>query len=85
LLRVRAKPRASRSRLVSVTEQHLEIQLAAPPVDGAANKALIEFVSEWLTVSKSRVEIKKGEASRYKLVLVLDLSADHVKKACSGL
>lgn len=43
-----------------------KLQLRAPPVDGAANKALIEFVAAWLGVPKSRVVLASGQQSRMK-------------------
>ncbi|MBT6842586.1 MAG: DUF167 domain-containing protein [Candidatus Melainabacteria bacterium] len=55
------------------TIQAMKIKLNSPPVDGAANKALIKFLAKHLTVSPSRLTIVKGEKSRYKLV-VLDSS-----------
>jgi uncharacterized protein len=70
LVRVWAKPRASRSRVVGMTEERVEIQLAAPPVEGAANKELIEFVSKLAGVSRSRVSLEKGASSRHKVVRV---------------
>jgi uncharacterized protein len=71
LVRVWAKPRASRSRVVAMTTARVEIQLAAPPVDGAANKELIEFVSKLAGVSKSQVSLENGASSRHKVVRVM--------------
>jgi uncharacterized protein (TIGR00251 family) len=47
-----------------------KIYLTAPPVDGKANQALIKFLAEHYKVSKSRIEIIKGEKSRNKVVEV---------------
>lgn len=46
----------------------IKIRLAAPPVDGAANAALIEFVAERLGVAKSRVRLVSGTSSRRKVL-----------------
>jgi len=46
----------------------LKIRLTAPPVDGAANEALVKFLSETLCISKSSVEIVTGHTAREKLV-----------------
>lgn len=72
-LAVRVTPRASKTALVGVTEDTagrpcVQIRLAAPPVDGAANKALIATVAKALGVAKSAVRIARGEASRDKLL-----------------
>jgi hypothetical protein len=79
LLRVWAKPRASRSRVVALGDEHVEIQLAAPPVDGAANKALIIFLAKALGLGKGRLCLAKGETSRHKLVRILDIELDEVR------
>ena len=64
------KPRACRSRLVGVFDGMLKVDLAAPPVDGAANKALVRFVAESLNVSRSNIELLSGHKSRRKRVRV---------------
>jgi hypothetical protein len=48
----------------------LKIRLTAPPVDGAANEALVKFLSETLSLSKSSVEIVSGHTSREKRVKI---------------
>jgi uncharacterized protein (TIGR00251 family) len=48
----------------------LKIRLTAPPVEGAANEALIRFLAETLSVSKSQIEIVAGHTSREKIVRV---------------
>jgi uncharacterized protein (TIGR00251 family) len=52
----------------------LKIRLTAPPVDGAANEALVKFLSEALSVSKSQVEIVTGHTSREKRVKISGMS-----------
>ena len=49
-----------------------KIKLKAPPVDNAANEELIKFLAKYYQVNKSKVEIKKGLKSRYKVVEILD-------------
>jgi len=68
--RVLAVPRASRSEVTGEMEGALRVRIAAPPVDGAANKELIKVLSKFLGVSKSDVEISAGEGSRRKTVTV---------------
>jgi len=48
----------------------LKIRLTAPPVDGAANEALVKFLSETLSISKSKVEIVSGHTGRQKIVRI---------------
>jgi len=67
-IRVRVKPRASKSRILGVREGMLEVALAAPPVDGQANSELIRTLAVALGCGKSAIEIVSGAASRSKLV-----------------
>jgi uncharacterized protein len=69
--RVRVKPRASKSRIVGIRDGVLEVAIAAPPVDGAANSALIYLLAGALELRKSAIEIVSGQASRSKLVSVV--------------
>ncbi|HEY0466112.1 MAG TPA: DUF167 domain-containing protein [Polyangiaceae bacterium] len=73
-IRVRVKPRASKSRILQVREGILEVALAAPPVDGEANSELIRTLAQALGCGKSAIEIVTGAASRSKLVAVVGLS-----------
>jgi uncharacterized protein (TIGR00251 family) len=65
---VHVQPRASKTVLAGMHDGCWKIRLAAPPVDGAANAALVEFVAARLGVAKSRVRIVAGLASRRKVV-----------------
>ena len=67
---VRVAPRASRNRVVGVQDGALKVALTAPPVDGSANEALRKLLSKMLGVSKSAVEIVRGERGRTKLLRV---------------
>jgi uncharacterized protein len=75
---VRAKPRANRSRIVRVDGLRVEAALAAPPVDGAANAALLELLAEALDVRKSALSLVVGQTSKNKLVEVVGLGAAEV-------
>jgi len=67
---VRVQPRASRSEVCGVHGDALRIRLAAPPVDGAANDALIALLAGELDVPRRAVTIVSGASSRSKLVQV---------------
>lgn len=75
---VRAKPRASKSRVVRAQGLELEVALAAPPVDGAANEALLELLATALAVRASALRLVLGQASKHKVVEVRGLSAEDV-------
>jgi hypothetical protein len=67
---VRVQPRASRTELVGRHGDALKIRVAAPPVDGAANEALVRFLAERLGVPSSSVAVTAGASGRLKTVAV---------------
>ena len=73
------QPRASRSRVVGEHDGRLKIQLAAPPVDGEANAALLELLSSLLRVRKADLELVDGHTGRRKRVRVAGLAASAVE------
>ena len=75
-LRLRIQPRASREEVVGVSGDAIRIRLTAPPVDGAANEALVRFLALRLEVPRSAVELVSGLSGRTKLVAVAGLSAE---------
>jgi uncharacterized protein (TIGR00251 family) len=75
---VHVVPRSSRNQIVGVEGGALKVKLSAPPVEGAANAALIEFVAEWLGVRRSAVSIVSGGKARNKLVRVNGLTLNRV-------
>jgi len=70
LLRLRVQPRASRTELAGIHGDLLRVRLTAPPVDGAANEALVRFLAERLGVPRGAVRLVGGEAGRTKVVSV---------------
>lgn len=77
------QPRASKTMIAGMHDGCVKVRLAAPPVDGAANAALIEFVAERLRIAKSRVRIVSGQSSRRKVVEVDGVSAQELATALS--
>jgi uncharacterized protein (TIGR00251 family) len=69
--RVRVKPRSSKTRILGVREGALEVAVAAPPVDGAANSELICVLAAAVARGKSALEIVSGQGSRSKLVAIV--------------
>ena len=83
-LLVLVQPRASRTKVVGEHDGRLKIALAAPPVDGEANAALIEFVADALDVRKAAVQLVDGETSRRKRLLVQGVALEQVLVIWSG-
>lgn len=80
-----ATPRASRNALAAWHDGRLKVALAAPPVDGEANKTLVKFMAEVLGVPKSSVSVASGLTGRRKAVAVSGLSADDAIKILSDM
>jgi len=78
-LDVRVIPRARKTELAGLRDDAVLIRLAAPPVEGAANDALVTFVAEWLAVPRRAVHIVSGERSRRKRLSVDGLTADLIR------
>lgn len=66
VIAVRVTPRASKSALLPGTPEHFAARIAAPPVDGAANAALIELVAKAFGVARREVSLIAGETARVK-------------------
>jgi len=80
-LRVRVKPRASKSRIVGIREGALEVAVAAPPVDGEANAELVSFLSKTLGLAKSAIVVVSGDTSRVKIVSFRGVDAAALTRA----
>ena len=78
LLSIKLQPRASDNKIVDTTGGELRVRVTAPPVDSAANEALIRFLAEELDLPRNRVTLVRGHTSRHKTVKVSDVSADSV-------
>jgi uncharacterized protein (TIGR00251 family) len=74
--KVRVVPRASRSEIAGEIDSALRVRLAAPPVDGAANRELIRLLAQALKVRQKAIEIVAGSTSRNKTVRINDVSDD---------
>ena len=77
---VRLQPRASRNEIVGAADGTLRIRLHAPPVDGAANEALVTFLADRLAVSRRGVRIVTGAASRIKTIEVEGVAPSVVER-----
>lgn len=77
---VRVQPRASRNAVAGEMGEALKLALTAPPLEGKANEACIEFVSKLLKVPRSSVTIASGETSRNKVVRIAGVTASEVER-----
>ena len=75
---VKVAPRASQNKISQIADGALKVRLTAPPVDGAANQALVKLLAKALGLSKSKVRVIKGFKSRDKRVLVEGLEPGQI-------
>jgi len=73
---IKVLPRSSRNEIVGEQEGMLRVKLTAPPVEGAANKMLVNFIASKLKVSKSSVTILSGETGRTKTISVSGITPE---------
>ncbi|MCD6585343.1 MAG: YggU family protein [Desulfobacteraceae bacterium] len=87
--KIYVQPKASKNSIVGLHDDALKIRLTAPPVDGAANKLCIKYLSKITGISKSAFEITSGHTSRKKQILVQcqsnNLSPDEVLRKIKKL
>ena len=80
---VRVQPRASSTGFAGMYGDAVKIRLAAPPVDGAANEALVIFLAKIFSVSRHDVRILAGESSRSKLIEIRGITEHDVRDAAT--
>ena len=68
LLSVKLQPRASANEIGEALGNELRIKVTAPPVDAAANEALVRLLAEQLDCPRGRVELVRGHTSRHKVI-----------------
>lgn len=84
VLNVRAQPRSSRSGVDGVVGDALRVRIRSAPVDGKANKELVETLADAFSLPKSRVSFVGGETSKSKRILLAGLGAAELRAAEEG-
>ena len=83
LVAVRIQPRASQNEIVGPIEAELKIKIAAPPVDSAANDALLRFLAGRLDCPRGAIQLVRGQKSRHKIVSIRGLDPDTIRTLLS--
>ncbi len=79
-MRLRIRPGSSKKEICGLHGEALKIKLFAPPVEGAANKALIAFLSKALGIKKSSMRLASGERSKDKRVFIEGVSMAEMER-----
>lgn len=77
-LTVRLNPRAGRTSIDRIVNNVVYVSVMAPPVDGAANRALCEMLARFLRIPTSAVTIRSGATSRMKIVEIVGTTTEEV-------
>ena len=80
---VRAQPGAKKDGVLGEQAGALKVAVTAPPEDGRANAALVEFLKEWLGVKRSQVELLSGRTNRNKVFLIRGVTAEQLRSVVS--
>lgn len=83
-LTIWVQPGAKKNEVVGEIEGAIKVKIAAPPVEGKANKELIAFIAKILSLKKSAITIESGESSRRKIVAIEGMSAEEARKILLG-
>lgn len=78
LLKLHVTPRGSRNEVIGWREGVLYVKITAPPVEGAANAAIVKFIADTLKVRKSQVELVSGDKSREKTLRISGLTDSEI-------
>ena len=79
-LKVRVIPNAKKSEFYGFREDELILRLNAPPLEGRANKAAVEFVARFFAVPRSAVSLVSGEKSRHKVLEIIGLNVGDIER-----
>ena len=77
---LKVQPRASRNEIAGLIGNELKIKVTAPPVDSAANEAVLEFLAETFGCARNQLELLRGATSRHKQILVRGMAADQIEE-----
>jgi uncharacterized protein len=77
-LHVKVQPRASRNEIGEALGNELKVKVTAPPVDSAANEALVELLAEVLGCPRGAVQLVRGRTSRHKVIAIAGLEAQQI-------
>ena len=79
LIGLKISPNASKNEFI-ISRDEIKVKITAQPIDGKANKALIEFLSKSFKVPKTYFEIVKGETSKEKTILIKNIDSEKILK-----
>lgn len=82
---VKVQPRARKNAITGAVGDALKLSLTAPPVEGKANQAMIEFLAVFFDIPRSSVTIASGKTNRLKMVNIHGASLDHLRQRLAAV
>jgi uncharacterized protein (TIGR00251 family) len=82
---LKVQPRASKNEIGEVAGKELKVKVTAPPVDSAANEALLRLLAEALDCPRNAVQLVRGAATRHKQVRVVGMAGEEVARRLGAL
>ncbi len=79
-LSIRIQPRSSKNEIILMEGGGFKIRITAPPVDGAANEALIRFLADIFSVARSQIEIVSGHNSKNKIIRIQGVGKEDTER-----
>jgi uncharacterized protein (TIGR00251 family) len=77
---IKVQPRAKKTAITGTVGDALRMSLTAPPVDGKANQAVVEFFADIFKIPRSSVTIASGKTSRFKIICIADVDKAKVEQ-----
>jgi uncharacterized protein (TIGR00251 family) len=77
--KIKVHPRGKRNAITGVIGDALKMSVTAPPTDGKANQALVEFFADFFAIPRSSVTIASGDTGRLKVIRISRMSADKLR------
>jgi len=84
-LKIRVIPNAKKTEFSGYRDNELVLRLNAPPVEGKANKAAVDFLAGYFGVTRSAVLLVRGESSRHKIFQIVGLERDVLERKLAGI
>jgi hypothetical protein len=84
LLSIKVQPRASRNEIGDAVGSELKVKVTAPPVDAAANEALMKLLSDRLDCPRGSLQLLRGHTSRHKTIAIRGLSAEAIQRGLTS-
>jgi hypothetical protein len=84
-MKIRVIPNSRKTEFSGYRDDELVLRVNAPAVEGKGNKAVVEFVSDYLGVSRSAVLLIRGERSRHKIFQIVGLNVGDLERKLAGI